>query len=481
MRRLRASRARSNPCIPVLAVAPLLLAGCIAPTSATDTDEVADLGGDRVAGVTSDALTADPARSASSWPDDGRLDADTAVLVAIERDPAIRRAIEQVAIARARLATEDRAPNPMIEFGIGVPVDGLSGAPAIAMFAQQISWLWTRGPRLDAATARHRAAILDAASAVVALDQRVRRRHAEALAADRIAGIASETAGTAATAWRLVDTRAREGEATRTETETALMIANEAAIEVPAARTAARAARVALLAAVGDPAGDPDAIVLVAGPESESPMPDDDDVIQQAATARYDIAAATCRLDAAGADAELAGLRRVPDVSATLMWNRNFVGREALLPGARITLPIFDDGRPAQAAAAAAWRDTALALLETRRDAIAEARLALDAWRRASGLAAGFEVSVLGPARAAESLEAAAEATGSAEPDGVLEARIRRLRAEHRVVEHRLAAELARLDLTRAVGGVLPTPASTAEPDTSDPGPTPVISRRDDA
>lgn len=476
MRRSCAPRSRSHSCIPLLTITPLLLTGCIAATSTTDVDEIAALGDERVGIVTTDAVTADPARSASSWPVDGRLDPDTAVRVAIERDPAIRRAIEQVAIARARLAAEDRAPNPMIEFGIGVPVDGISGAPAVAMFAQQITWLWTRGPRLDAATARHRATILDAAAAIVDLDQRVRRRHADAIAAEQVAEIASDAADAAATMWRLVDTRAREGEATTTAAETTLIAANEAALDVPAARTAARAARIALLAAIGVPAGDPDAIVLVDGTPSESPIPGDEHVIEQAATARFDVAAATCRLDAAAADAELAGLRRVPEVSATLMWNRNFVGREALLPGARITLPIFDDGRPAEAMAAAAWRDAALALLKSRRDAIAEARLALDAWRRASGLAAGFEASVLGPARAAESLEAAAEATGSAEPDRVLEARLRRLRAERRLVDHRLAAETARLDLTRAVGGVLPTDPVEIETDS-----TTVISRRDDA
>ena len=452
---------RSHPLLPTrvtaLTAATLLTcAGCIDPTSDRDLDTTVELAAPRAVGVDAERLRAAPDDDDIRPAIPRMLTVEDAIEIAMSRDPAIRRALEQVAIARARLAARDRAPNPMVEFGIGVPVDGLSGAPAIAMFAQQITWLWTRPARLDAADARRRAAILDAADAVIALDAEVRRRHAEAVAAIRLADIAAEDAAAAATLRRLTDRRAEEGEATRIDVARARLAVETAELDAVARRDAARTARLTLVATIGLPDADPESFTPVPGDAADAaPPPDDSRIVELAASARLDVAAAVCRLEAAAADADLAGLSRIPEVSATLMWNRNFMDREAVLPGLRLSLPIFDDGEPAVAEAAAAWRDAALACIEARRTGVAEARLALDAWHRASILADGVEASVLTAARDAERLEDAAHREGTSSLDAAIEARRRRLLAERAVIDHRLDAELALIDLVQAVGGDL--------------------------
>ena len=429
--------------------------GCLSTSAVEDRRTAVDLADDRVAIVAETDLETDPEAALDGDPLAAPLTADAAVRIALRRDPQVRAALARVDEARARLAQTDRAPNPMIDLGLGIPIDGLSGAPAVAMLAQQVTWLWTRPDRLDAADARRRAAMLDAAASIVTLDATVRRAHADAVVADRLADVAEELAGTAAAAWRLRVRLNEEGEASRIELDAAVLEANRLALDVPATREHARRTRLDLLAAIGLPEADPDLLRLADEPPATESIPDDTTIIDLAATARFDVAAAGCRVEAAHADAALAGLERLPDVSATLMWNRNFAGRDALLPGARVTLPILDDGGPAVAAAAAAWKLAVLAALDVRRGAIAEARVARSRLERAAALVEGTRESVLEPARRAERLAEARHREGVDDADAMLVARTMRLLAERRLLEHELDAATARIDLIEAVGGDL--------------------------
>ena len=444
--------------VPAMFVLILMLfsSGCLSTSAVEDRRNTVELADDRVPAAAVVDLDASPENPIEPDIIGRPLSPDDAVRIALHRDPAVRAALARVDEARGRLAQADRAPNPMIEFGLGMPIDGVSGAPAVAMLAQQITWLWTRPDRLDAADALRRAAMLDAAASIVTLDATVRRAHAEAVVAGRLAAVASDLAAAASASWRLLDRLAEEGEASQIEVDTALLDANRLALEVLATREQARRARLALLIAIGLPDANPDVVRPTDDPIFEtSTVPDEIEIIELAATARFDVAAAGCRVEAAHAEAELAGLRRLPDVSATLMWNRNFVGREALLPGARITLPIFDDGEPAIAMAAANWNVAVLKAIETRRAAISEARLARSRFDQATVLAEGYRTSVLEPAWRSERAAESRHQEGVDDAAATLIARSARLQAERRLLEHQLAAALARIDLLEAVGGDL--------------------------
>ncbi len=448
----------SRPFLGFAFLAPLALAtGCISTDAGDDRAAVIAQAGTRVPLATDAALAADPKCPPTAWNATEPLDVDRAVAVALERDPAVRRALEAIDQARAAVADEDRAPNPMIDFGIGTPIDGLSGAPAMAMLAQQVTWLWTREGRVESADARRSAAMFDAAGAIVALDARVRRAHARAVNAERLAAIAAEVATTSDRVRHLLERRFDEGEATRVEVDVALVESNRLSVEVAAAEETTRERRLELLAAMGLPDGDPDAILLDdrSRPPGIDEVPSEREIVDLATTARFDVAAAGSLLDAARADAELAGLTRLPEVSATLMWNRNYMDRQSMIPGARITLPIFHDGTPKIAAAASLYRSASLALLEIQRTATTEARTARSRWLRAAALAAGLEDRVVEPARASERLGEARRREGVADDAAILESRLLRLVAERALVDQQLAATLARLDLIEAVGGDL--------------------------
>lgn len=453
-------RRPSIPTVPLVLAGlaiPAFVAGCISTDAGDDRAAVIAQAGTRVPLATEASLEADPAQPPAAWTVDEPLDADRAVAVAMERDPAVRRALERIDLARAELADQDRAPNPMIEFGFGAPIDGMAGAPAMAMLAQQVTWLWTRPGRLEAADARRDAAMFDAATAIVALDARVRRAHARAASAERTAMIAEEVASTSERMRGLLDRLFDEGEATRVEVDLALVESNRLLVEADAAVETTRERRLELLAAIGLPDGDPDAIRLEATalPLDGAEVPAEESLVDLATTARFDVAAAGSRLDAARAEAELAGLTRLPEVSVNLMWNRNFMDRQALLPGAGITLPIFHDGTPKIAAAAASYRIAALDLLEIQRTAAAEARTARSRWIRAATLASGIERQVVEPARASERLGEARRREGVGDDAAILESRLVRLLAERSLVDQQLAATLAGIDLVEAVGGDL--------------------------
>lgn len=381
------------------------------------------------------------------------MDADLAVRVAMSRDTGLRRALADVAVARAELAQADRAPNPMVELALGFPIDGMSGGPAMAAVAQQLTWLWTRPTRLDAADAELKSEILDAGWSIVETDARVRRAHAAAaIAFDRIA---VEEAYAAATRnlERLVAGLVEAGEASRIDLDRIRVEAAEAAVAAESSHIAARRARLVLLAEIGLPGGSDEFEVSSTLEGTTSPIPEEELVVDLAATARLDVAAAGCRVVAAEARVGLADLRRLPEVGAGLAWNRTFSQRRGIVPGVQASIPIFDDGLPAIAAADAGLHRVVLAHLEIRRRAVANARLARTRLVLARDRRVGYEERVLEPAASAERLASSAYAEGVVDLTVVLLAQQRRIQAERRVLDQRLAEADAWIELLLGVGG----------------------------
>lgn len=450
------------------------LVSCISTDAAKDRADAIDLADDRLPdGDLSVPLAADPTDLPAGWPTEVSLDPDEAVRIAMSRDVAVRKALADIDRMRAGLAQADRAPNPMIQVAFGIPIDGMTGAPAMAALVQQLTWLWTRPHRLSAADAERQASIFSAGDAIISLDAEVRRRHAAAVNASRRAAVDRDHADSTNRLSRVLETLLEIGESSRIDLDRALVESSEARIAAEASESSARISRLDLLAAMGLPDADPDFTLVPDDVDDPDAMLLSESLIADlAATARLDVAASGCRILATEARMGLAETRRLPEVEAALAWNRNFVEREAVLPGVKMSIPILDDGSPAIAAAAADLMLANLDLLQTRRRAIAEARNARERLVQATQRRVGYDQSVLEPAARAENLAVEAFDEGVVDLTVVLLAQRRRIEAERRALQFRLDEVVARVDLLESVGGsfeIAPEPPILPELDHESP------------
>ena len=170
-----------------LVLALLLASGCTSLDPAEDLDRAMEITAPRIGDAMdpSSLLEHDPRMPSTRWNVKVPLDVNTAVMIAFERDTAIRVAMQEIVARRAELVDTELPSNPVIGVGIGAEIDGLSGAPSTAMIMQQLTWLWQRPFRMDAADARRRHAILSAANQAVSLNAQVRIAHTRAFEAQQ--------------------------------------------------------------------------------------------------------------------------------------------------------------------------------------------------------------------------------------------------------------------------------------------------------
>jgi outer membrane protein TolC len=183
-------------------------------------------------------------------------------------------------------------------------------------------------------------------------------------------------------------------------------------------------------------------------------IPNDElSLLELASTGRLDVAAAGQRVLRAAADLGLADTGRYPEVAAMVTWQQNFGDREAIVPGAQITLPILDNGDPAIAMNTAKLEAARLDLLGAQEAAIAEVRTDLSRLRNAR-----MQVSILrndqlvAAVRAFERSEAAWEA-GEVNLNTLLDTQRRRIQVEHELVQQSFTVMQAMCSLRKAVGG----------------------------
>jgi outer membrane protein TolC len=438
----------------------LTTSGCISSDPTSDRSNVEALVHPRLGEVINlDVVNASPVSPPSDWNGSGPLDADTAVRVAFQRDAGIRTSLAKLDLARAELAQADLPPNPALDLAFGFAVDGISGAPAIIGVTQQLTWLWTRPDRVNARDAGRRAMILLAAASMISLDANVRRSHAAAIAAD--ATHLLDQAHAEATR-RTVDAVTRlfeAGEASKIDLDRARLDAAESAAAADASRRTARQMKLAVLAVIGGPDGSTDFKLQGSLATSGGSVPDEQRIIELTRVARLDVAAARMRVLAAEAECRLAGSKRFPEVGVGAAWNKNFGDRKAILPGARITLPILDDGSAAIAAANARLDGAQLEFLSIRRRAVGEVRSSREAFLRSDQQRIAYSESVLTPATEAEVLAEAAYREGVIDLTVLLLAQKRRITAERRLVSYQFATISDRIALQEQVGGSFDIPA----------------------
>ena len=413
------------------------------------------------------ALSRNPNELPSSWDGTAPLDINTAVLIAFERDTMIRRAMEEIAIRRADLVQSELAPNPVVNFGVGIAVDGMSGAPAIVQVLQQLSWLWKRPHMIDATNAQRRRAILAAADRATILSTDVRTAHASTLEAQSRVELDKKYSDITSQTIDVVERIAEAGESSRIDIDRALLEHSEAYAALIASRSWLKQTKLAMLEAIGIPAFTTDWVVHGEF-DLSTDVPSEEEIIQRARTVRLDVAMASEDIESALADSKLAGTRRIPEVAISLGWQQSFSLRRAVVPGGSVSLPIFDDGSPAIAAADSEVHIAILNLLQVRRNAVSEARTNLEIWRRSEQQASLYQKTVIRPALEAQQLSAQAYEEGEIDLTVLLLSQRKLIQAQRSLLQYQAAATTNLFALELSVGGSFELPVQPTEAITED-------------
>ena len=402
------------------------------------------------------------------WEPEQALSAMDAARLALRNHPRLRVSVESITRARADYVQAHLLPNPVLNFSFGFPLDDVQGYPGVASLMQPLAALWERPARIDAADARLRATVFGVSDAALRLVANAESAHARLVFAERDLALADESLALAREKLKLIDQRLAQGEASQLER-------NRLALELLDAETRATNAGVRRERAHR-------ALLQVCGVAAAAEMPRTDDrpvevpawfaqvsesdLVGLADRQRLDLAAS--RELAAGAvdEADLAELRRIPEISLGVGYRQNFEGRDAIGPGLRLEIPVFDDGRADAASARSVARAAAAEAERIRQSAIAEVR---HAWVQLRGALANLarlrgailELAVQNRELAEESL-----AAGVIDRGAVIELQRRELRVRLEASALELDAVEWFVELERAVGGRLEelAPAAAAAP-----------------
>jgi outer membrane protein TolC len=437
----------------ILLVAVAALAACATRTPSADLERSAALAAPRR-----------PSPATVGWNGNEPLTESLAIATALETNTRVRAALVRVAQRRAEVNQATVPPNPSVLLGVGIAVDGLSGAPIIVQVMQQFSWLWTRDHAISIANAARREAILLAADDVVTLGANVATAHTLALGAEAHLALDEAYFDAATATAHLTERLVEHGEASQLDLEDDSQRAAEAFATLAQARHQLHRAKLDLLAAMGVPSEDA-TFELVGALARDRPVPDEAELTHRAAVVRLDIAAAREGVARALAEAGRAETKRYPTLGVGLGWQESFADRRAVVPSVTVGVPIFDDGSSAVDVADAKVRLAAIALEATQRAAIIETRLAFQAWNESAEQVALYTTTVLAPALHAQELRARSYAEGTASRKQLLASTRRLINAKQILLLHTTNAAVHRVALERAVGGSfdLPLEPPTAE------------------
>ena len=455
------NRSTSCACSTVLTLLLISIAGCISADPKEQLDQTASL----ATGRTGTALELQDAWSQpftereGPWDGVSTLDLDTALRVALRNDPDLRRQLTLVAEYKAELSQASLPPNPFVNFKVGIPIDGMGGAPAMVQLMQQISWLWTLSDRIDVENERLQAMILNAAGTTVDRSAQVRAAFMNLLWSQQLLALREQYVQTTAETTKLIRALAEAGEQPEVEVVRAQLDHHLASDALLDAQHAVSSKKILLLRLMGWPEhnlswnaiGDLTAAVEKA-PGTE------DAVLARAEIVRLDIAASERQIASKEAAARLAGLSRLPDVSIGATWRRNFTARTAIEPTGIITIPILDNGSAKVAKAAAQLEAALLDAAIVRENAIQETREALNQWQRACGQVLLYKDGNVQLARTLFERSSKTYKAGLTTSTELLDTQRRVIEVEVELLKEQLQASLAWIDLEKAVGGSFDLP-----------------------
>ena len=443
-----------------------LLTGCITADPSSDYEQTASLATDRTgSSISLEEAWSNPFDERSdAWDGIEPLSLGNSITVALSNDPELRRELTLVARKRAELAQASLPPNPRIAFQVGTPIDGGGGAPAMVQILQQLTWIWTMGDRIDREDEELQAMILDAARTTVVRSAQVRAAYAEAAYDRDIIELRMAYVKTTRTTLDLVSSLVEAGEVPMVNQERAAIDHHVAEAALANSIRQLRQEKLELLRLMGWPGHSTSWALsspLIQGPDSE--IPTEAQIVRRALEVRLDVAAAQRMVNAAKAEARLAGWSQFPDVEYRVNWNRNFGNRPGMFNGGLISVPVLDNGYAQIADALAQLETASLDSAILRQNVILEARTALNSWFQAEEQLQLFdETLVMESERVVESSEQEFKA-GSVDSTELLLTQQQMIQQQLEMLLHMRQSCLAWIGLETAVGGSFEIPLEQPE------------------
>ncbi len=378
------------------------------------------------------------------------LSAEDAVSLALHNHPTIQRSLAELAAAKAAWAQAGRLPNPMLEVIVGLPVDGLGGDPWMASLLQQVTWLWTRGPRVERAASELRAQALRVCELAINTAAVARTAHARVEFATRGLEPARALRAAAHAAGDVAAQRFAVGEATELERGPAALEALLADDLLAQAELKVREAEIELVAACGVATAATVRTDLRAPAVPRVALTDAE--LLALAGDRFDVQAAIADAQAAAAGTTLAERGRWPEVSAGARFERMEDGREVVFPVLSLVPPIFDDGSARVSEADAKARAALSAAEAVWQRAVSELRRDLARLHTATVIAQRARHAIVPLAQSISAAADAALAAGVVDPGEAFEARMNAARAQITANAAELAAAEAFFEVERDAG-----------------------------
>ncbi|MCH2134463.1 MAG: TolC family protein [Phycisphaerales bacterium] len=388
-----------------------------------------------------------------AWDGVAPLGYDAAVSVALQGDPTLRSALAVIVEKRAWYVQEGLPPNPTIAFGIGAAVDGLSGAPLFVQGLQALSWIWKNPWRVEAAEAELRAAVYTAGEQCVTIMAKTRTELAAVLAAQETLSLDERYVEITQKTVDLVREMQVAGELAQLDLDRAIVDHEEAVSSMIASQHALITAKLTLLGTMGRPDATIDWVAVGDLPPTWQIPKDENELLALAATGRLDVAASWEQVRKIEADLGLAETRRFPEVGLMVQYRDSFSGREGVLGGGEITIPILDNGEPAIAMQNAKLQQARMNYLAASEVAQREVRVSLNKLLEARSRVQVIRRGQLEAAIAAQERSDAAYAEGEVDLNTLLMTQRQRIEVERRLVQQEFATMQAMCQLRQAVGG----------------------------
>jgi cobalt-zinc-cadmium efflux system outer membrane protein len=377
-----------------------------------------------------------------------------AVQVALLNNPGLQAAYEDIGVAQADLVQAGLLRNPVVSFAAGWPTTG-DDPPKLdfGLTATFLDLLW-RPARTKVAAERFEQVKLAVADKVIDLSAETRAAYFRHLAAAQTAQILREVAQAAQASYDLLARLEAAGNVSERQRLSAQIALEDAKMELAEAEGEVAASREALNRLMGlqaDQTGWTVGDTLPPVPPQEPPLE------------RVESAVIDGNLKLAAAKREIAAKAAALGLTdATRLWSEADIGVAAerdtdgtwlVGPSLDIALPLFDQGRPSLAKAAAEYRQEAKRLVQTAIDLRSEARELRDRLVRTRDLATHYRTRLIPLHQRLVQLGLAEYNYMLIGPFEVLAARQAEIHAYRRYIEAVRDFWLAQVALDRLAGG----------------------------
>ncbi|MEE2819952.1 MAG: TolC family protein, partial [Planctomycetota bacterium] len=270
---------------------------------------------------------------------------DVAIGIAIANDAKLRKELAVVVQRSAELTQAGQLPNPTISGAFGIATDGLSGAPLVLRGMQGLSWIWTRPDKIASADATLKQSILTASHRAMELKRNVSVAYIKLSHAEAQMFFATELLQLAEARLEHEQNWFEIGEESALHIEEDKKQYGTIELLLDTVQEQTTNAYIELATLLGHPTH---TTFILDDNRNQLDITLNDFQIEQlltlAQSQRFDLL--TSHAVVQQRTAQL-GLASPPEITGTLALNESFNEREALMPGANITLQLDKDAKEA--------------------------------------------------------------------------------------------------------------------------------------